>query len=93
MIQDSDLVLRFCKDVESRSQTVVHITMISSTLPFAFIFIFQFLIFMFINLMSLYWKVRMYISHSVVFHVKLLYMLILLASLLHWLLSCHINNI
>ncbi|PQP96411.1 uncharacterized protein Pyn_36406 [Prunus yedoensis var. nudiflora] len=28
--KDSDLVLRFCKDVESRSQTVVHITMISS---------------------------------------------------------------
>lgn len=35
--QDSDLVIRFCKDVESRSQTVVHNTMISCTLSLRFV--------------------------------------------------------
>lgn len=37
MNQETDLVIRFCKDVESRSQTVVHIsTIFSSTLPLPF---------------------------------------------------------
>lgn len=75
-IQDSDLVIRFCKDVESRSQTVVHNTMISCTLSLR---LSVFVKFVFYCFSWLYQRAHMYIRHFVFLHVVILYIIILIS--------------